>query len=152
MTLFRNLRRDLRTPKFRTAVLLGIISMPFMIVENLTSDPASAMALFVACVISGYLYEVRSVPSTQAGAVTGFIGGLPVALWQSWSVLIDWWAHPMLLDAVGDSWLVALLSVVAAVLTGAILIGILLWVGKIGGLIGEWLRKRVGTARLSNAN
>ncbi|MDQ2050600.1 DUF5518 domain-containing protein [Natronolimnohabitans sp. A-GB9] len=127
--------------EFRTAILLGIASIPFTIGINLLYSPTQAEALpvFVACVISGYLYQSTPIRGTRVGIVTGLVGGVPILVWQTVTVLTEWWGHSLLIDIVGDSGLMAISSAGAAVITFGILVIVLSIIGYIGGFIGSWL-------------
>ncbi|ELY56511.1 hypothetical protein C491_13267 [Natronococcus amylolyticus DSM 10524] len=131
--------------QFRTAALLGIISIPFTFGVNwvLTPDPVQAMPLFVVCIISGYLYQSQPIKGTHAGMVTGLTGGIPILFWQSGATVVDWWGHSILVDAVGDSWLMVVSSVGAGVVTFGILTVVMVVIGSIGGFIGEWINNRI---------
>ncbi|MCU4974173.1 DUF5518 domain-containing protein [Halobacteria archaeon AArc-m2/3/4] len=150
MNILRSIRSDVSDEQFRVAVLLGIGSIPLTVGINwlLTPDPVSATPLFFACVCSGYLYRSRSIDGTRAGVVTGLVGGVPVLIWQSWTALIEWWNHPRVIAAVGDSLLLAAASVGAALVTGAIVSVVLVVIGMIGGGIGSWLNERLSPTRL----
>lgn len=143
--LIRSLK-NIHYGKFRTAALLGIASIPFTFGINwvLTPDPVSATPLFIASIISGYLYQSHSIKGTHAGVVTGLTGGIPILLWQTGSTVVDWWGHSILVDAVGDSWLMATSSVGAGVATFGILTVVMVVIGIIGGFIGEWMNNRIG--------
>lgn len=145
-----NIPRDVTDERFRTAVVLGIASLPFTVVVNwiLTPDPLSATSLFIVCVMSGYLYRPRSESSTRAGTLTGFIGGIPLFVWESWTTLINWWGNPILTDTVGNSVMMAAVSVGAALITGLILTIILRVVGLLGGTVGRWMNEHIEPVRL----
>ncbi len=141
---------DLRDERFRTAVLLGVASIPFTVGYNwiLTPDPISATPLVVACVLAGYHYHSRSIRGTRAGAVTGIVGGIPIVVWNAGTGLVGWWGNPVLVDAVGNSWLMAVISVGAAVATLLIMPIVLLFVGMACGFVGDWLHEHLDTTRL----
>lgn len=152
MNLLGNIPRDVTDERFRTAVVLGGASIPFTVVGNwiLTPDPISATSLFIACVMSGYLYRTRLESSTRAGTLTGFIGGIPIIVWECRMVLIDWWGNPILTDAVGAG-LMAVITIGAGLSTAAILTVVLLSVGLVGGIVGEWMNGHIESVRLAGA-
>ncbi|WP_066146252.1 DUF5518 domain-containing protein [Haladaptatus sp. R4] len=141
--------RDLHDDRFRTAVLLGVASIPFTVGYNwlLSPDPVSVTPLAVACVLSGYRYGPRSIRGTRVGAVTGIVGGVPIAVWNAGIGLDEWWGNPVLVDAVGNSWLMAVISVAAAVVTLLITPIVLLFVGMACGFVGGWLHERLDPTR-----
>ncbi|ADD07114.1 uncharacterized protein Nmag_3564 [Natrialba magadii ATCC 43099] len=145
MTPLSRFRKNINYGQFRTAVLLGIASIPFTFGINwvLTPDPVSATPLFIASIISGYLYQSHSIKGTHVGVVTGLTGGIPIVLWQSGATVVDWWGHSTLVDAVGDSWLMAISSVGAGVATFGLLTIVMVVIGVIGGFIGEWMNNRI---------
>ncbi|SER81076.1 hypothetical protein SAMN04489841_4619 [Natrinema salaciae] len=109
----------------------------------LDPDTVSGTALIVACVLSGYHDGAQSSDGTRAGAVTAAIGGVPILLWQSGTTALEWWNHPILVDLVGDSWLMAASSVAAAGCTVVIGVVVFLIVGQLRGFIGGWLHDRL---------
>ena len=149
MSPLQNVRHDVRNAQFRTALLLGVASIPCTIGSNwiLRPDPVLATPLVVACVLSGYRYGSRSESGTRAGAVTAIAGGTPILLWQSGLTLLESWRHPVLVDIVGDSWLMALFAAGAAGVTFVLAALTLLLVGRAGGFVGEWTNDRLDTVR-----
>lgn len=145
MSPLHKLDEKLSYVQFRTAILLGIASLPFTAVINwtLAPTPADATVLFVVCIISGNIYQSRSVKGVYAGLVTGLVGGLPILFWQSWSTVVDWWGNPILVDAMGDSWLMIISSVGAGVVTYGIVTLVIAVIGMVGGFVGEWLTTRI---------
>lgn len=149
MNLLGNILRDVTNERFRIAIALGIASIPFTVVGNwiLTPDPVSATSLFVACMISGYLYRTRSKSSTRAGTLTGFIGGIPIIVWGCRTALINSWGNTILTNVIGDSVLMAAVSIGAALSTGVILTVLLLAVGLVGGIVGNWINEHIEPTR-----
>lgn len=147
MVAIQSLRRSLKDEQFRGVILLGVASIPFTVGVNWmsTSDPVSGVPVFVASVISGYVYKSRSMKGRRAGAVTGLVGGVPILLWQTVAALAEWWGHPILVEAVGESWIMALASVGAAGVTFVVLAIVLSTVGAIGGFIGGFVNSALGT-------
>lgn len=149
MSPLQNVRHDVHNERFRTAVFLGAASIPLTIGANwlLRPETLSGTALFVACVISGYLANSQSIDPARAGAVTGAIGGIPLVLWETGATVVEWWRHPTIIDAAGNPWLLAAVSAGAGASTTVILAVVLLIVGRIGGFIGGWLNDRIDITR-----
>lgn len=148
MRALRNLLTDATDKRFRTAVLLGIASIPFTVGANwlLMSDTVEGTPLFVACVISGYLYGSRVESPVHAGTLTGLVGGAPVFVLESSATLVEFWGNPTVTDIIGASIGMAAVSVLAALLTAGIWVVILLVIGALGGLIGGWINGRIGSS------
>jgi len=152
MASLKNQFRDLGHGPLRNAVLLGIVSIPFTIGINwvFVFDGVQALPLFIACVASGYLSRSQRVNGMQAGIVTGISGGIPILFWQSGVAVSAWWGNPILVDVVGDSWLMNASSAGAGVLTAGILTLVLIVVGVIGGLLGQWMDDRFSSKQAAN--
>ena len=139
--------------RFRTAVALGIVSIPFTVGINwmLTPDIAEATPYLIVCLLSGYLYGPRSISVTRAGIITGSIGGIPIVVWNSRTALTNSWGNPIVTDAVGDSVMMAAVSVGATLFTAAVLTVVVLAIGWVGGIVGGWMRNRVDSRELSGS-
>jgi len=139
---------------FRLAAVLGVASIPVTVVLNWPLTPASLprssdpSALLLACVFAGYCYESRSAASTRAGAITGCVGGLPIVLWQSAIGFVDVWGHPVVVTAVGESVLMAVVAAGTAFVSAAVLVGVVWLLGSVGGGLGWWLNGRLTASRL----
>lgn len=131
--------------RLRSAIILGISSIPLTIGVNwaFTPNPASATFLFLASIFAGYLYAPRSVDSTRAGALTGIIGGIPIIVWASLMALLDFGSYPPLTDSVGNPVAIAAISIGAACITAVILVVVLLLIGVTGGAIGYMINERL---------
>ncbi|WP_114576100.1 DUF5518 domain-containing protein [Saliphagus sp. LR7] len=148
MNTARMLLVDATDERFRTAVLLGLASIPFTVGANwlLTPDSVEATSLLVACVISGYLCGIRGESPVHAGTLTGLVGGAPILVWESATTLVEWWGYPPLTEVAGNS-IAAVAAVLAALLSTLIVVVILLVIGWIGGSIGGWASKRIDPPR-----
>ena len=152
MVPLRKLSSDMTSEQYLPAVLLGVASVPVTVGVNwvLTPDTlprtSEGFAILVACVLTGYIYRSRTASSTRAGAITGFVGGLPIILWQSAIGFNDWWGHPTIVRAVGESLLMAVAAGGAALLTAVVLSAIFLLTGIVAGSAGSWLIKRFNFA------
>ena len=159
MTSLRERVTDVTDEEYRLAVLIGLSSVPITVGVNwlLVSDtlPRSSevSALVVACVVTGYIYQPRTASSARAGSITGFVGGIPVILWQSTVGFTDWWTHPTVVQALGESSLRAILALGVALL-GGVGLSLLFWlVGTVGGRVGGWFKKYIGSPqRLGSTN
>ena len=150
MAVFRNAFRDVTDERFRAAVVLGVASIPFTAGVNwvLTPDPVEGTPLLIACVLSGYLHDSRSVDSARAGALTGFVGSPPVVVWQTWRAFVEWWDNPLLVGIVGDSVLMTVVSVGVTLLAAVAMPVVMLAAGWLGGTVGGWIHERIGSTRL----
>lgn len=145
---FWNLLADATDERFRTAVVLGLASIPVTVGANwlLTPDSVEATPLFVACVISGYLYGIRGESSVHAGTLTGLVGGAPILVWWITTTVVEWWGYSPLTDVVGDS-VAAVVAVLATLFTALVGVVVLLVAGWIGGTIGGWASERIDPPR-----
>ena len=154
MLSLRNLVIDATSEQFRLAVLLGLASIPVTVWVNwiLTPDtlPRSSevSALLIASVIAGYVYLPRSATSSRAGTITGFVGGLPVVVWQSAIGFGDASNFSLVIDVVGESALRLVVAGGFALVSVIILLAIVLLVGRVGGSIGGWLNGRLHSSRI----
>lgn len=151
VTALQNVRHDVRDERFRTAVLIGLASIPVTIGSNLLLAPGplsgngtvSATALFVACLLTGGWYQPRPARSARAGAVTALVGSLPLLLWLPVATVREWMRDPTVVDAVGDS--LPMAAIVLAI-GGATLVFLglsVLLVGRAGATVGAWLTDRL---------
>jgi hypothetical protein len=150
MAVLRDLHQDVTDERFRTAVVLGIASIPFTVGVNwiLAPDTTEATPILIACVLSGYLYESRSVSTARAGMLTGFVGGIPIVVRNSWTAFTDVWEYLIVIHAVSNSVILATVSVGVALLAVVVMPVVLMVVGWIGGVVGGWVNERVDSARL----
>jgi hypothetical protein len=155
MSFVRRLYSDLTDEQYRTAVTIGVAAMPFVALENALYGPvdhtesALGTVLFLACLVSGYLYSRRAGEASRAGTVTGIAGGSAVMLWLGWLTLTDWWHHSVLLDLVGDSWGMVAAVVAGTLATVGISAGVTAVIGWVAGTIGGRLHDFVGKPELS---
>ncbi|KTG09055.1 hypothetical protein AUR64_14735 [Haloprofundus marisrubri] len=158
MSPLRNLLADVAAKPFRLAVLLGATSIPITVWMNWVLTPKTAYyrsevaPVFVACVISGYLYRSRVHSSSRAGTITGFVGSVPVVLWQSTLALLQFLNYPPVVKAPTNTVETVLISVGVALLTAVILMSVLVAVSSVGGRIGGWLAERVDEVSVSDSN
>jgi len=151
MAELRTLAAGMSPDRYRLAVLFGIASIPVTVAVNVAVPPASfpqtseAFPVLIACFVTGYSYRSREVASARAGAITGFVGGVPIILWQTAAGVNDWWGHPIVVEAVGDSLLLVVVTGGVAVVTVGVLSGIFLLVGVVAGSAGGWLNGRISS-------
>lgn len=93
------------------------------------------------------LLSTKTGKSTRAGAVTGFVGGIPIMLWQS----TIGWGHPTVTEVIGESSLMIVAAGVTAFFTIAVLLVVLTVTGMLCGGIGGWIRKRVYSLQSSSS-
>ncbi|ADJ15955.1 DUF5518 domain-containing protein [Halalkalicoccus jeotgali] len=123
----------------RTATLLGFASIPATVALNWQGDPSSieGEALFLACVLAGYLYADRSMGSTHAGAQTALIGTIPVVVW---------WLIELISQPISDSFGLAFLFVAGPiVLIGGVLLVVLM--GALCAVGGDLLHRLLDRIR-----
>lgn len=130
------LRDDLTHERSRTAVLAGLATIPFTILLSWESDPStfSGTPIFVAGLLVGYLYRDRSMGSRRAGKLTGIVGAVPAVIWSAVYVLSVFRTEPTRIAGV----FAALAPIGIAV--GA---GILVLIGVVGAIVGNWIAKRL---------
>lgn len=147
MSPLRRLVRDLTADSFGTAVAFGLLSVPITIAANwsLSAEAPDGTALLLACVATGYAYRARSASATRAGALTGFVGSIPLVFWQSRTALLEFWGHPTVTNVVGESTAMVAVALGAALVTAAVLVALLSVVGALGGRIGAWLGTRLSS-------
>lgn len=150
MPPLRSLVADLTGDEYRPAVLLGLISVPatsivnWLLASGTLPETSEVVPLVLACLATGYVFRSRPAPSSRAGAITGFVGGVPVAVWQSLFVYGDWSAHPVVTSAVGGS--AGAVAVVVSLVTVVALLGLFWLVGSVWGRAGGWLAGRLGSS------
>lgn len=135
------LRRDMTDPSFRTAVLLGLVSVPLTVALSweLVVDPVQAaggtfqgIPLIVAAVIAGYLYHDRAEDRVRVGLITGIMASLAIAILYLSNVVTTLGAESWV------SW-VALIATPILLVLGVALCGV---IGMVGAIIGDWMRAR----------
>lgn len=151
MSLLRTFVADLTADDYRPAVALGLVSVPATVALNwfLASgtlpETSELLPLVIACLLAGSLCHARPVSSSRAGAITGVVGGTPVALWQSLFVYGDWSAHPVVTDAAGGSFPAVAVGVGVSLVTVVGLLAVCWLVGSVWGRVGSWLAGRLGS-------
>ncbi|WP_122089670.1 DUF5518 domain-containing protein [Halalkalicoccus subterraneus] len=123
----------------RTATLLGLASIPATVALNWQEDPSSVEgeALFLACVLAGYLSADRPMGSTHAGAQTALVGIIPVVVW---------WVIDLISQPLSDSFGLAFLLVAGPiVLIGGVLLVVV--VGALCAVGGDLLHRLVDRVR-----
>ncbi|WP_226004429.1 DUF5518 domain-containing protein [Natrinema salinisoli] len=158
MPPIRNSLADLTAARFRTAVLVGLGSIPFTIALSWESAPSSVSgtAVFLAGLLvgfhcgdrsaenhrvgplGGYRYGKRPSESCRAGVLTGLVGSVPAAIWQPRPLLSSLWLE------LNESLVavVVLFSIAAVIAVGAFVL-----LGVVGATVGEWLAERVDRVR-----
>ncbi|SER24590.1 DUF5518 domain-containing protein [Natrinema salaciae] len=154
----RNTFADLTDERFRTAVLVGLVSIPFTVVLSWESAPTtvSGTAAFGAGLLVGFHYADRSAPngdvgllegirygkrpaaSRRAGIVAGVVGSVPAVLWATISVLE--------LVRYLSGWQAAIAAALLPV-TIPFAVGLFALSGAIGAVVGDWLAVRGDRAR-----
>ena len=136
--MVREIVNNLIGEEYRTAILIGIASVPFTVGINwaFVNGNVDMLPLFVACVVSGYLHYSDGM---HRGIVTAFAGGVPVLIWQIGVVVGDWWGNPILVDTVGSSWQMGAASVGAALLSIGVGVILLFVIGAVAGGLGKWI-------------
>lgn len=118
--------------KWRYALVGGALSLPFTLTSYWqTGSGLSVAPVFFAGLLAGYLAKRRLGTARGVGARAGLIGGLPV-LWLLADVL------PYILGLPNPAWFTAV-SVLAAVVTAILGIGLTALFGEIGGRLGSRL-------------
>ncbi|MFC5366097.1 DUF5518 domain-containing protein [Salinirubrum litoreum] len=151
MLLLRHLVADLTGDDYRPAVFLGLASIPatvavnWLLASGTLPETSEVLPLVFACLVAGSVFRSRSAPSSRAGAITGLVGGVPVAGWQSLFVYGDWSAHPVVTDAVGESVGAVAVGVGVSLFTASGLLVVFWLVGSVAGRVGNWLAGRVGS-------
>jgi len=143
MSPLESLHARLTRAELRTATLIGLLSIPLVLLENLllASDPisgdVSGVSLLVACVATGYLYADRATEARWACEQTAALGMAPVGVF--WAVeyvggVAAGWTRPLAVVLLGV--VVVLLWILVVVLLGAL-----------GAFLGKWLRRGVQRVR-----
>lgn len=129
----------------RTATLLGFASIPVTVALNWQGDlsAVSGEALFLACVLAGYLYADRPMKSTHAGAQTALVGMLPIVIW----LIIDIVSQPL-----SGTYQLAFVLIAGPVVIGITLLLVLLAgaLCAIGGDLLHGLVSRIRTVAVRN--
>jgi hypothetical protein len=150
MGLLRHLVADLTDDEYRPAVGLGLASIPatvgvnWLLASGTLPETSEVVPLVLACLAAGYVFRSRSAPSSRAGAMTGVVGGVPVAVWQSLFVYGDWSAHPAVTGAVGESTGAVAVGVGVSLFTACALLVVFWLVGSVAGRVGDWFAGVVG--------
>jgi len=143
MSLLEPLHARLTHEELRTATLIGVVAIPFILLENLLvgadpgSAPISGVSLVLACVATGYLYADRSTEARWACEQTVALGIVPMGIW---------WATEYV-GALQAGWTNALVATVLTVLAvSGWAVGV--WVfGHLGAFLGKWLHRGVRRVR-----
>ncbi|MGQ3411464.1 transposase [Natrinema sp. LN54] len=158
MSRLRDTLADLTDERFRTAVLLGLASIPFTVALSWESAPTSfsAEAVVAAGLLAGLHYADRSsenadvglleglrygkrpAVSRRAGVVVGVVGSAPAVGWAIGYMLERAWSLSGWLGAAT----VALLPAVVP-----LLVALFALAGGVGAAVGDWLVTRVDRAR-----
>lgn len=146
----RTLRTDVTDESFRSAVLVGLASVPFtvglswqLVVDEVfvAGGSVSGIPLLLAGLLVGYLYSTREVAGRRAGFVAGIAGSVAVAVLYVLNALTT---------VTSESTGIAVLAVVATpflLALGAVLCGLF---AAAGAVLGGWLAEQgagVGSAR-----
>ncbi|WP_226480777.1 DUF5518 domain-containing protein [Natrinema amylolyticum] len=158
MPPLRNTLADLTDERFRTAVLLGIASIPFTVALSWESAPTSFSVTAVVAagllaglryadrsaengdvgLLEGYRYGKRPAVSRRAGVVVGVVGSVPAVGWATVRVLELAWTV--------SGWRTAATAVVLPVVVPFVAVLFALS-GGVGAAVGDWLVARIDRAR-----
>ncbi|QLK27672.1 DUF5518 domain-containing protein [Natrinema zhouii] len=158
MPPIRNTLADLTAERFRTAVLVGLATIPFTVALSWESAPTSfsGTAVFAAgCLVGyrygdrsaengdvgpleGYRYGKRPAASHRAGVVAGVVGSLPAVPWSI--------AHMLDLARSLSGWR-AVITAVSLPVAVPIVVGLFALSGAIGAYVGDWVAARVDRTR-----
>lgn len=140
MSPLRSLRDELTDERSRTAVLVGLASIPFTVALSRESLPetGSPTPVFVAGLIVGYLYADREMESSRAGKLVGLVGGVPVVIWSVLRFVTELVSYV----ASTAQWPIGILLVLVPI--GATVgVAIFVLVAVVGARTGEWVAGRV---------
>ncbi|OLZ39615.1 transposase [Natrinema saccharevitans] len=158
MPPLRNTLADLTDERFRTAVLLGLASIPFTVVLSWESAPTSfsGEAVVVAGLFAGLHYTDRAAGngdvglleavrygkrpavSRRAGVVAGVVGSAPAIGWEIASTAELVWTL--------SGWQKAV-AVVALPIVVPFLVALFGLGGGVGAAVGDWLGGRIDRNR-----
>ena len=96
-------------------------------------------------ILAGFLAKNGSVSARNAGISAGVIGGLPIVVWGL-STLIG------IPDGSLIVWSAPILEAVFLIFVGFVILGMSALAGLIGGMIGGWLSKKLGTQKTPNVS
>ncbi|WP_222916402.1 DUF5518 domain-containing protein [Natrinema sp. SYSU A 869] len=158
MPPLRNTLADLTDERFRTALLLGLASIPFTVALSWESAPTSFSVTAVVAagllaglhyadrsaengdvgLLEGYRYGKRPAASHRAGIVTGVVGSVPAVGWAIVYMFELAWTLPGWQGAVAAVLLPAAVPFVAALFALS---------GGVGAAVGDWLAARIDRDR-----
>ncbi|AGB30329.1 hypothetical protein C488_04832 [Natrinema pellirubrum DSM 15624] len=158
MPLLRNTLADLTDERFRTAVLLGLASIPFTVALSWESAPTSfsGEAVVAAGFLAGLHYADRSAGngdiglleavrygkrpsvSRRAGVVAGVVGSVPAIGWEI--------AHTAEIVWTFFGWQGALAVVVLPIIV-LLLVAFFGLGGVVGAAVGDWLVSQIDWTR-----
>ncbi len=146
MSLLKDSTDQLREGGLGTAILVGLVSLPFAVVLSwpLESESVAGTPIVIAAVVAGYLYRPRSDLSTRGGVAAGLTGGAPIVLWSSLATVAQLQTYQPLVAAVTQPWLRLVVAVGAGVVAVAVGTVVLGGIGYLGGAIGGWLYGQFG--------
>lgn len=133
--------------EWQYALVGGVISMPLTLAHYWQTgggNEFSANMVLVGGLVAGFLARRYGADPGDASIRAGVVGGLAGYVWIA-PTLIESAATFSLSGGVGP--VVVLLFVVFS----AIVLGIAALVGLLGGALGSWLGKQVGSARANPA-
>lgn len=133
---------------WKYAFIGGLISIPFTFGLYWWSGMGNYLSLnmiLLGGILAGFLAKNGSVSARSAGISAGVIGGLPIAVWAL-SALIGIPDGPLIV------WSAPILEAVFLIFVGFVILGMSALAGLIGGMIGGWLSKKLGTQKTPNVS
>lgn len=132
----------------RTATFVGAVSVPFTIILSWRSIPSdviivtggtiSAGPLFLAGLVTGFLYSDRPTETRRAGIQTGLVGSIGVVAFYSLNTV-----STISTESVGLS----IVAVALAPIAITIGVGLSIIVAGLGTIIGAWLYEKLSRVR-----
>ncbi|GGM58789.1 hypothetical protein GCM10009017_06120 [Halarchaeum rubridurum] len=140
----RSRLRALTDDRCRVALLLGLASVPVTVALNwrYAPEPASATPVALACLLAGALAVRGATSGRRAGEVAAVAGSPPVLALNAWRAATEWAGYGPLATRVGTPF-AAVVAFGAALFTVAVLLVVLVVVGRACGRVGAWCGERV---------
>lgn len=138
----RGVADDVADESFRTAVLVGLASVPFTVVLSwelvfdevqVAGGSVSGIPLVGAGLVVGSLYRTRPAESSRAGIVVGFAASVGVAILYVLNTLTT------VVSASTGVAVVVVLATPVVVALGAVLCA---FVGMLSAMLGEWAARQ----------
>jgi len=149
MTRLHTIASELTDDEFRTALLLGLASIPVStgIIVGSPFENSALGVVLLAGLIAGYCYRNGPVTGDRAGAATGLVGSIPLLVRALWRGFFQPGGSEALIGQLSSSPVLTVVFFGLYLFLTLILCFVVVGVGAVGGWIGSWVSTRIGSDR-----